>query len=539
MPWHSDGAVDYEIYESLSGSCSDSRFTSTSPGEAFTDSDNLNGDGDPIHVHKRLALGLGGPPWLHEAVSLWPRFGGSFRATAVDLQNLQITGRRLLQVTADPPSERAPVQPVRAAEPLRILQDSFPPSGPRTAAPISPWLRHHPILGAVLQGEPPQARPLLPDATSRPLSPRDSNWTGLTSTPRVDPSPRQSEARLQETQGEGLREVDREILEQLRALSEAVKAISTNTSPGSTAEKQDTVADQLAAKRAAEAKKRLLSASCLALGVKDDRLMLVDCFLSWSHAWRSSKEAPKDTSTRDAAAQAEDRSPASHLPEEAAVEDPSGPVLPVLADHAIRALLGEEVWLDPDGSLHGASLWLSMTPPQASRRFLQTFDICLPEEVPSAMPSAPLQEVSIQTSPRQGQLMSGSSQEASPKVTPKHQRGAEDVTPERVLQRISGLMTEMTAMETSLENLREQMEKAPDLDLEPLLELEEDEGFMPPAAPKQEPRSRLRSRLPASLSWLEEAARKGRPSIPMQSRSHAPKRAPRNPRRAGLRSSAH
>ena len=190
-------------------------------------------------------------------------------------------------------------------------EDSFPPSGchsqvtsrrsvssriragsakatlylarPRTAAPISPWLRHHPILGAVLQGvrsagygfamfrrvalclsgEPPQARPLLPDArtsnirlhqswegkgifchgrghfkTVAPaavgnmprcsvfsqlslarLSPRDSNWTGLTSTPpgpqgragwqegesaltpglwrlrrRVDPSPRQSEA---------------------------------------------------------------------------------------------------------------------------------------------------------------------------------------------------------------------------------------------------------------------------------------------------------------------------------------------------------
>ena len=154
-------------------------------------------------------------------------------------------------------------------------EDSFPPSGchsqvtsrrslssriragsakatldlarPRTAAPISPWLRHHPILGAVLQGvrsagygfamfrrvalclsgEPPQARPLLPDArtsnirlhqswegkgifchgrghfkTVAPdavgnmprcsvfsqlslarLSPRDSNWTGLTSTP--------------------------------------------------------------------------------------------------------------------------------------------------------------------------------------------------------------------------------------------------------------------------------------------------------------------------------------------------------------------
>ncbi|CAE7868787.1 rio2, partial [Symbiodinium microadriaticum] len=242
--------------------------------------------------------------------------------------------------------------------------------------------------------EPPQARPLLPDAASRPLSPRDSNWTGLTSTPRVDPSPRQSEARLQETPPEGLREVDREILEQLRALSEAVKAISTTSTPGSTAEKQQTV-DQLDAKRAAEAKKRLLSASCMALGVKDDRLLLVDCFLSWSHAWQSSKEAPKDTtSTRDVAAQAEDRSPASHLPEEAPAEDPSGPVLPVLADHALRALLGEEVWLDPDGSLHGASLWLSMTPPQVRLSqekgvlFLVTAN-CLATvlEVPSA-PSA-------------------------------------------------------------------------------------------------------------------------------------------------------
>ncbi|CAE7868785.1 unnamed protein product [Symbiodinium microadriaticum] len=68
---------------------------------------------------------------------------------------------------------------------------------------------------------------------------------------------------------------------------------------------------------------------------------------------------------------------------------------------------------------------------------------------------------------------------AGAEVTPKHQRGADDVTPERVLQRISGLMTEMTAMETSLENLRDQMEKeeAQHLDLEPLLELEEeDEG---------------------------------------------------------------
>lgn len=54
MPWQSDGPV-YDVDESLSGSGSDVPFTSTSPGEAFTDS---SLDGDPIRVHKRL----GGPP---------------------------------------------------------------------------------------------------------------------------------------------------------------------------------------------------------------------------------------------------------------------------------------------------------------------------------------------------------------------------------------------------------------------------------------------------------------------------------------------
>ncbi|CAE7218178.1 ANKRD17 [Symbiodinium necroappetens] len=50
---------------------SDVPFTSTSPGEAFTDS---SLDGDPIRVHKRL-----GPPWLQDVLH-------TAMAPAVDLQ---------------------------------------------------------------------------------------------------------------------------------------------------------------------------------------------------------------------------------------------------------------------------------------------------------------------------------------------------------------------------------------------------------------------------------------------------------------------
>ncbi|CAE7211957.1 unnamed protein product [Symbiodinium sp. CCMP2592] len=169
---------------------------------------------------------------------------------------------------------------------------------------------------------------------------------------------------------------------------------------------------------------------------------------------------------------------------------------------------------------------------------------CPPKVFPLRSGSPGLRKKLLQ-SPSGHCFRSRGSQEASPKVTPKHQRGADDVTPERVLQRISGLMTEMTAMESSLENLREQMEKeeAHDLDLEPLLELEEE------ASSRSQLRNRSHARVCAAaflhlyLGWKKQQgskgatliigdlralpyseARKGRPSIPMQSRSNAPKR---------------
>eukprot|EP00931_Biecheleriopsis_adriatica_P103222 TRINITY_DN7808_c0_g1_i1.p1 TRINITY_DN7808_c0_g1~~TRINITY_DN7808_c0_g1_i1.p1 ORF type:complete len:732 (-),score=187.02 TRINITY_DN7808_c0_g1_i1:36-2231(-) len=215
-------------------------------------------------------------------------------------------------------------------------------------------------------------------------------------------------------------------------------------------------------------------------------------------------------------------------------------VPPVLPGHALRALMGQEVCLDEaDGSISGASLWLSMRPPKAARSFLQTFDICVPWaearretfapslkqlESPRQSPSNRSRSASSSSatagaggvlvgSPRSNASAGGLP--SSPEVTSRTARTAgEELTPEQVLKRISGIMTEMTAMEASLGNLREELEKAEDL--EPELSLGDRRSTrglaVAPKVQEQEAtrRSRLRSRLPEALSWLEDVAAAGR-----------------------------
>eukprot|EP00930_Biecheleria_cincta_P029389 TRINITY_DN20453_c0_g1_i2.p1 TRINITY_DN20453_c0_g1~~TRINITY_DN20453_c0_g1_i2.p1 ORF type:complete len:1406 (-),score=194.60 TRINITY_DN20453_c0_g1_i2:140-4204(-) len=231
----------------------------------------------------------------------------------------------------------------------------------------------------------------------------------------------------------------------------------------------------------------------------------------------------------------------------------------VMPSGVIRGLLGQDVLLDEaDGSITGASLWMSMRPPQAGRRYLHTMDICLPwaeavapppessAHVPLADSSghAPLAESSkhvqpdtLPRSPSASAVVSPSafaviavdqcvatprssadlsSFSPSPEVTPQRPaRGRldDELSPEQVLTRISGLMREMNAMEASLGNLRDEIEK--DVEESPLDLSHRDAAFMriqeshhepAPALPR---RSRLRSRLPAALAWLEDVSAAG------------------------------
>ncbi|CAK9114121.1 unnamed protein product [Durusdinium trenchii] len=129
--------------------------------------------------------------------------------------------------------------------------------------------------------------------------------------------------------------------------------------------------------------------SFMALGVKDERLLLLDCFLAWSQCHKLRPQ--QATSVRDATAQAsEDERPPFLFSEDlqAGLCDGVGSVPPVLPNHTIRALAGEEVvllfvhfgldswkmmekrqvFLEANGSLRGASLLLSQRPPKARKR---------------------------------------------------------------------------------------------------------------------------------------------------------------------------
>eukprot|EP00933_Yihiella_yeosuensis_P028797 TRINITY_DN22609_c0_g1_i1.p1 TRINITY_DN22609_c0_g1~~TRINITY_DN22609_c0_g1_i1.p1 ORF type:complete len:438 (-),score=82.80 TRINITY_DN22609_c0_g1_i1:527-1654(-) len=271
----------------------------------------------------------------------------------------------------------------------------------------------------------------------------------------------------------------------------------------------------------------------------------------------------------------------------------SASVPPVLPNCAIYGLTGEEVWLDEsDGSLEGAALWLSMRPSKASKIFLQTFDICLPwaEDIPPLRSPAvegrvrevatspmfkdrqlllsPARSVRSMESPVelsagkrnesffQEQDSHGGSRASSPETPLQRERRKisfdsdgnenDELTPEQVLRRLSGLMSEMTAMEASLGNLREDLERDTcEPSKVPLASTkaaatkiqsnDQPHDALAEALPTiQRPPSRLRSRLPESLSWLEDLGTTNRPSRhpiaprprpqPQQRRSLPPRR---------------
>lgn len=147
---------------------------------------------------------------------------------------------------------------------------------------------------------------------------------------------------------------------------------------------------------------------------------------------------------------------------------------------ALRALRNERVFVDlTDGMISGASLWLSRRPPRATRGFLRTYDICVPWAEVAAGPSAAVDACTSvmdhlgTPSSQGGQSSPGSSisparpGSAKGRIEPLQAAGVvehpgQDVSPEQVLRRISGLMAEMSAMETSLTNLREELDQEAD-----------------------------------------------------------------------------
>lgn len=190
---------------------------------------------------------------------------------------------------------------------------------------------------------------------------------------------------------------------------------------------------------------------------------------------------------------------------------------PTLPGGVLRALRGEEVWMDmSSGAITGAALWLAQKPPEATRNFVRTFDICLPwaearrpgesdassattldpsflaggalppgsflRSEPLNLPASPY--FSPPTSPAHSRHSGASSPARSRPQSPSMRSPAKSlvrspaasrasllvdedddrVTASQVLQRISGLMTEMTEMEASLGDLREELDATVDGD---------------------------------------------------------------------------
>lgn len=265
-------------------------------------------------------------------------------------------------------------------------------------------------------------------------------------------------------------------------------------------------------------------------------------------------------------------------------------VPPTVPGGALRALRGEQVWLQVEsGAITGAALWLSQMPPKASRKFVRTFDICLPwaeveawpdrfdeasstttvdpasfladnvlappgsflRSEPLSMPSSPIHAGwtlyskpgsptsvrSAASSPahsRRGSRSPARSPARSVPRSPAASRASlslfvdagpesDGVTASQVLQRISGLMGEMTAMEASLGNLREELDKegsaaapsskgeaATDTCMAVLRTSLEGAGPLSKRAP-----GRLRQRLPEGVARLEGvSARAPPPRVP-------------------------
>lgn len=412
------------------------------------------------------------------------------------------------------------------------IQSSAPQVFDERSQYPSPWLQRHPILGPVLGGDPLEGVQSDEHHTSH-TDPRSSPGGRSSRSPMRSPSAK-GFLKDSESVGEGVRVVDEEILKLLNELLKGQKEVlqkEAATLPAGAADAA--VQAQRAADAAEEAaklakgamkatrKQQLSVSTFMALGVQDDRLLLLDCFLAWNQV-RREVAAPK-VRTKEAIAQAcsDDERPSllhvENLQVPLRIPAGNGLVPPILPGHTLRALLGEKVFLDEDGSIRGASLLLSMRPPRATRQFLQSFDICLPwAEVQQDFGHRPLQEASIQTSPRGDE---------EPKAGFAPTKEKDDLTPDEVLRCISNLQAEMTDMEVSLDQLRQDLEAEP----EEAADVEGNHGsHLPesgaPTGPTgafsskvlQLPRppakrlSRLRQRLPESLSWLEEAARNGR-----------------------------
>lgn len=388
----------------------------------------------------------------------------------------------------------------------------------------SPWLRRHPILGPVIGGDPSEVS----QSDEHHVSHTDPQSPGGRSSRSAVRSPSKASFLKDSEVGEGVRAVDEEILKLLNELLKGQKEALQKEAATLTAGAADAAAQAHRAAAAAEETAKLAKGAInsmkatrqsigtfRALGVQDHRLLLLDCFLAWNQLLR--EVAAREVRTKEATAQVEDDRPSENLHVEnlqvpLRIPAGNGLVPPILPGHTLRALPGEEVVLDEDGSIRGASLLLSMRPPRATRRFLESFDICLPwAEAQQEFGHKPSQEASIQTTPRGDE---------EPKAGFAPTKEKDDLTPDHVLRCISNLQAEMTDMEVSLDQLRQDLEAEPE---------EADEGAMAPPGPNgpngpigpnskvlQVPRppakrlSRLRQRLPESLFWLEEAARTGR-----------------------------
>lgn len=241
--------------------------------------------------------------------------------------------------------------------------------------------------------------------------------------------------------------------------------------------------------------------------------------------------------------------PNSEVPEQMQPDPESA--LPVLQGGALRALSGQEVWIDEsDGAITGASLWLCGRPPTASRRPLAAFDVCVPwaEALPgnAAASGRPSPRASPLHSPKgsTGHSFTGRRSPVGTRTlqlpdgeydedfeeddfadSPQRegldsQRGeAEAVTPRQVLRKISGIMSEMSAMEASLANLREELDKAEPMELEGAARgpggprsIRGSSPLRPRSADARAQaaqRGLIRKRLPDELLWLEDLV-KGR-----------------------------
>lgn len=193
----------------------------------------------------------------------------------------------------------------------------------------------------------------------------------------------------------------------------------------------------------------------------------------------------------------------------------NGGALPSVHGGCLRALTGDQVFLHEDGSVTGASLWLSRHPPRVTREFVHTFSVQAPWAFPQ---SAGAVEAADSHAPDACLSPQGECEDPSARAP----TDCGDVTAQVVLSKISSLMNEMTCMESSLAHLRQEMDQEQSAD-----DATDENGgaFVRSArdtrsqtAARNKPQGtlhttsgdsrsrtlrRLRARLPEALKWLE------------------------------------